>query len=388
MIVLVIAGLLLFQGRKDPDEVWKAAQASLQANRIDEAERLADSLSRLRYPTEADWMLQAQVAIARDRVGSALELLDEVPETGRLGPQAKLLAGQLELRRGRLRLAEQSLRKAIELDPSLVQARRELIYIYGFQSQSEEIDQQFRALSEIVPLSADDAFVWSLIRGVQWSPEEIVETLSRAVKEDPEDSRSRIALADALLELTRFDDAEAILEPLDPTDPDVLAALGRLALERGNEETLSDLLDGAPTGHVELDLLRGKLGLRRRAPETAVDAFQSALDMRPNDREALSGLSQAMNQAGRRAEAMPIAKQLNQVNELNSLLNSFSSEQVRPSPDRFVTLATICEKIGFFPQARAWYQIAIANDPFHSESQEGLARLGREDLDSPGSSDR
>lgn len=382
LLVLITTGFLfLLRGRKDPDEVWRNAQAKLQSNRIEEAEQLSDILSRLRPPIDADWMLRAQVAIAQDKPDSALKFLENIPASSRLGPQARLLAGQIELRRGRLRLAERSLLEAIELDPALVQARRELIYIYGFRSQSEAIDQQFRALSERVPLSAQDAFVWSLIRGVQWSPEEIVETLSRAVREDPEDSRSRIALADSLMELTRFDEAEAILNPLDLSDPDFRAARGRLALERGDVEALSNLLSSAPNGHIELELLKGKLKLQQRSPEEAINAFQSALALRPNDREALSGLSQALNQAGKREEAAPIILQLNQVNELNTLLNAYSIDEGPASPGRFLTLARSCEAIGFFPQARAWYQNVISLDPFHSLAQEGLARLGADDPD-------
>ena len=48
-----------------------------------------------------------------------------------LAARARLLAGQAELRRSRVRHAEEWLIAATRLDPRLVQAHRELIYIYA-----------------------------------------------------------------------------------------------------------------------------------------------------------------------------------------------------------------------------------------------------------------
>ncbi len=376
-IFLGILGLvLLLRPNPDPDRLWQDAQQSLKAGRIEDAELAAKRLAQLRPPTDSDQMLFAQVAIARERTDDALAILAKLPEASPLRPQTELLAGQLELRRDRMRIAEDFFLKAIELDPTLTQAYRELIYIYGFRSQSDEIDKTFRRLSQLGPLSANEAFIWSFIRGVQWTPEEIVETLSRAVEADPEDLRSRIALADALLELTRFEDAATVLAPLDRSDPDARAALGRLALERGDVPALQKLLADAPENHAGIALLRGKLQLQLRDPKSAVKSYRSALDLRPNDREALSGLAQALNQSGRQEEASEVVEQLNQVNELNNLLSQLPSFDGNPNAERYLELGRICESIGFLPQARAWYQNAIRTDPFHKEAQQAIARTG------------
>jgi tetratricopeptide (TPR) repeat protein len=368
--------ILLLRPTPDPDQLWQDAQQSLKAGRIDEAERAARRLARLRPPTDADQMLYAQVAIAREHTDDALAILADFPASSSLRPQALLLAGQLELRRDRMRIAEGFFLRAIERAPTLTQAYRELIFIYGFRSQSEEIERTFTRLARLGPLSANEAFVWSLIRGVQWSPEEIVETLSRAVEADPDDDRSRIALSDALLELTRFEDAETVLSPLDPSDPDARAALGRLALERGDVPTLRTLLADAPEDHPGIALLRGKLALQVRDPESAVDSYRLALELRPNDRDALSGLAQALNQSGRQDEAAEVVERLNQVNRLNNLLNELPSFDGSPNADRYLELGRLCETIGFEPQARTWYQNAIRADPFHKEAQQALARIG------------
>src|SRR5947209_1284396 len=75
-VLALAAGSFAWSRRgADPDRLWRAAQEALKAQRIDEAEELADRLSRLRSPDPMDWMLLAQVDIARDRVDRALEEL-------------------------------------------------------------------------------------------------------------------------------------------------------------------------------------------------------------------------------------------------------------------------------------------------------------------------
>jgi tetratricopeptide (TPR) repeat protein len=377
LIVVTIAAALLAWPRPDPDQLWGEAQAALRGGRFDEAERASERLATLRPPTDADLMLRAQLAIARDRTDSALEILGQLPESSPLTPQARMLAGQLELRRSRLRVAERLYREALALDPDLSQARRELIYIYGYQSRSGEIEEQFRGLAESGPIDPDDAFLWSLIRGVQWTPEEIVEVLSKAVEQDEADRRSRIALADALMDLNRFDEAEGALGPLDPSDPEARAALGRLALERGDVDALRALLEGAPTGHAGLALLRGRLALQLRDPDSAIEAYRTALELRENDRDALSGLSQALNQAGRREEAAEVVERLNRITALNNLLSNLGKVGLEPGPEEYLEIGHACESVGFEAQARAWYQAALAEDPFNRAAQDALAALGR-----------
>ena len=55
--------------------------------------------------------------------------------------------------------------KALELDPKLVQARRELVYIYGMQLRRPELNATFQALSEVSPLTYPEVFLWCLTRG-------------------------------------------------------------------------------------------------------------------------------------------------------------------------------------------------------------------------------
>ena len=61
-----------------------------------------------------------------------------------MAAQARLLAGRIELRQHRLRRAEKSLRAAIEREPGLVEAHKELVYIFGIQLRKRDLDAEFK----------------------------------------------------------------------------------------------------------------------------------------------------------------------------------------------------------------------------------------------------
>src|SRR5262249_40421726 len=117
----------------DPERIWSRALADFEAGRWDGTEAALSRLARLRAPTPRDHLLRAKLLIARRRVDDALAALARVPDADPMAAQARLVAGQLESKRGRLPAAERHLLAAIALDPNQVQARRELVYIYGTQ---------------------------------------------------------------------------------------------------------------------------------------------------------------------------------------------------------------------------------------------------------------
>ncbi len=120
------------------DVLWAQAEADLMAGRFDRVDAALKRLGRLRKPSPLDYMLRGQYAAARKQPEKALEALARVPDEHSMAAQARLLAGQIELRRARVRHAEALFQAALKLDPKLVQAHRELIYIYGMQLRRAE----------------------------------------------------------------------------------------------------------------------------------------------------------------------------------------------------------------------------------------------------------
>ena len=118
-----------------PDWLYGRAQAEARAGRYERAAVYLDWLARLRSPTPYVHLLRAQVAGARGQTDAAVAELGAIPDGHDLAPLARLSEGQLEARRGRLRLAEAAFLAALRLNPKVVQARRELVYIYSVQQR-------------------------------------------------------------------------------------------------------------------------------------------------------------------------------------------------------------------------------------------------------------
>ena len=101
--------------------------------------------------------------MATGRTNEALLELARVTDEHPIASQARLWEGQLELHRQRARAAEASLRRAIAIDPGLVAARRELVYLYGMQRRCEDLSAQFTALAELAPMTFEQVTLWCLI---------------------------------------------------------------------------------------------------------------------------------------------------------------------------------------------------------------------------------
>lgn len=380
VFALAATAVFLARGRSaDPERLWETAEKSLREGRFDEAERASERLSRARPPKDVDWMLRAQIAMARDRTDDAIALLARVQPPSPLAAQASLAAGQLELRRSRFRFAENHLRRALEIDPTSARARRELIYILGYQSRRPELSDQFAALAERGALGVEDVLLWCLARGIQWKPEEVAETLQRAIQADPDDRASRLGLAAALVELRRLDDADRQLAPMSADDPEVLSSRGQIAWERGDVDAVRQLVSGSDDDRADLSTLRGRLALRDRDFAAAADHFQTAVRLAPLDQTSLSGLAQALNQLGRRDEALAVSARLKSLTKLAELLGAMDPAVDGRNPRSLVSLGHACEAIGQPAQARAWFQLAVAIDPLDREAQEGLSRVPRTD---------
>ncbi len=372
--VLVLA--LLVPGcwrQQDPETLWNEARVAFEARDFDKARTLMDRVARLRPPTPADHMLRAQLLMAADRNDDALAELAAVPDDHRLAPQARLQQGQLELRRDRARVAEEHYRHAIRLEPKLCKAHSELIFILGYELRRRELSDEFRALSECEPLRFDQAFTWCLTRGVVWEPGEAAAKLARFVAADPDDRHARVALAEMLHRLSRFDEAEAALAPLGPDD-DARAIRRQIALDRGDEKGAEALLAGGSKAHVGLALLRGRMAIARGEDKAAVAAFREAVAAEPNNRDAIFGLAHALQRVDEKE-----AKTYLELSAKHERLGTLVQRAAAPGASKDATLVrelgAACAAVGRVAEARAWYAIAVKMDPFDSEAQQALYRL-------------
>ena len=300
-VVLAALGYLAvwaLSGPADADAIWQEAEHDFSAGQYERADSALDRLSALREPTPLDWFLRAQLALYRKNIDQALSHLAHVPDQHYMAAQARLLAGQTELRRNRVRLAEELFRAALALDPSLVQAHRELIYIYGMQLRRRKLSREFTALAKLTELTFDNTFHWCLLRNNSWEPGEMVQTLTSYVAADPADRNSRLALAENYLRMDRLDDAVSIIAGLPGDDPDVIALRARIALDREDLDEADRQLALGRGDDPLLARLRGRLALFRSDARTAVANFRTAYAGDPENRETIFGLMAALELSG------------------------------------------------------------------------------------------
>ena len=366
---------VLQSDRANPDTVWADAERDFMAGRYDRVDLALARLRRLREPTPLDWFLHAQLAMARDNNDEALEDLKRVPDTHYMAAQARMLAGQTELRRDRVRLAEELFHAAIRLNPRQVQAHRELIYIYGMQLRRAELSDEFMALSRLSDLTFENVFHWGLLRNNSWEPGEAVTTLARYVAADPGDRWSRLALAENYRRMDRFDEAESVIAPLPANDPYVIELRARIALDHEGQEEASRLLATGPPDDPLLARLRGRLALARRDAKTALANFRIAYAADPENRETLFGLIAALELSGDKTAALPLRERVGRLERLNGLIQRAAVLESVQNAGLMRELGAACASLDRKGEARAWYKLAIALDPLDADSQQALFRL-------------
>ena len=371
----VLAALTWYGRDAGPDQLWRRAHEAIQASQWDRAEAELARLGRARSPTPEDWMLRAQLAMARGRVDAALADLAKIPDAHELAPQARLRAGQLELRRNRLRAAEEAFLAASRLDPNLVQARRELIYIYGMQGRRAELDAQFRALAKLTPLTFDNALHWGLMSHESWQPDQVTDRAGTIRGGRPDRSLVATGLGrEPPADRARRRRVEGARAParLGPRGPGAPGAAGagpgrprdrRGAAGRGPARPrgpgAAQGTPGAGEARRPLGLAPFRRGGRRRAGESRRHAGPGP-GVDPDRRR---GEGEALPRGGPAPRRDVLAPATAQVPEGHHDVELFRK------------LGEACASDGRQDEARAWLALALAHDPLDAEAQRALFRL-------------
>ncbi len=376
------------RAKSTADSILKRAQENLRAGRYDEVAVALARLNQLRTPTPMDWFLRAQLAVVLNQPDEAIASLSRVHDVDHSAARARLLAGQIQRQEDRLRLAEDAFRTALRLDPSLVQAHRELIYIYGMQLRRPEINDEFLALEKLTGLSYDEVYRWTSLLNNSWEPGDVIGDLIRFVQADALDRWSRLALAENLRKMGLHDTAESALTVLPRQDPKANVIRAQIAFDRQQTEKANALLELGRNDDPPIARLRGRQALARRDPRSAVRHFRIAFAADPNDHETLFGLQSALELLCDEKESRPIRETARNVSRLNTLLQRARAGEAERNPDLLRQLGITCAALRRNDEARAWLELAIARNPLDSESQQALFRLRALSRDIPRSQPR
>jgi tetratricopeptide (TPR) repeat protein len=257
----------------------------------------------------------------------------------------------------------------------LVQAHRELIYIYGTQLRRAEFNAEFTALAHLSNLTIEHAFHWCLVRNYSWEPNKMIGPLARLLEADPDDLWTRLALAENYRRMGRSDDAESTLAGVPPDQPEVIDLLARIALDRPDLEKAERLLAGGRSDDPLLARLRGRLALARGRAKSAHDYFRIALAADPLNRETLLGLAAALELIGDPEAAKPYRRTAANLDRLNALVQRATASGADRDTELLRQLGAACAALELKAEARTWYYLAIGANPLDSEAQRALYRL-------------
>jgi tetratricopeptide (TPR) repeat protein len=361
---------------RDPQTLVLDGLEALRGGRLAEARRIADLLERRRAPTSSDRNFLAEVDLAEDRPDAAIATLRLVPDDDPLGAQARHREGQIELRRNRARLAAAAYRKALALDPKLVRARKELIFIEGYRLRRPQVQEQYAELEKQAALDSQDAFLWCLLRDAAWEPAEASQKLAGWVEADPDDRESRLGLAENLRLMSQFDKAEGTLKPLPEDDDDARVLRARIALDLGKVDLVDQLLKGGSERHLGLAKLRGKQAQASGDLKDAVRWYRIAHELEPDSRDTINGLAQVLTRLDD-----PEARKFRDAAAKYERFNTLFLQYINAREKRAVTaemmrkLGAGCEGMGQAAEARTWYRLALEADPLDREAQGALFRL-------------
>ena len=270
---------------------------------------------------------------ARKRTDEAIADLARVPDDHYMAAQARLLAGQVELRRDRLRFAEEAFRASVLIDPTLVQAHRELIYIYGLQLRRTPLDGEYLALSSLKGLTFKEVFHWCLLQNDSWEPGEAASMMKAC-----DGGRSGRPVVTAGAGGERPADWGCWMRPKRSwrgcrraTPRGWRPAPGSPSIARTSTGR-SDCWPPASADDPVLATLRGRLALERQDFRSALHHFRIAYAADPDRRETLSSLIAALLRVGDVEAAAPLREIAARRERLASLIQRAAMPGAKTTP--------------------------------------------------------
>jgi tetratricopeptide (TPR) repeat protein len=193
--------------------------------------------------------------------------------------------------------AIESYRQALKARPNWVDGMNNLGILL---EKTGKYDEAARVLGNALELDAENPKLnnnYAVVLSVQGRHSEALDYLNRAVAKDPSYSRASINLGTELEELEEYDKAWAHLQTMKqkaPSDLDVREKIARLAVKIGKvhqaKEEIRFILDHNPKAGFAYALL-GNLYLTRDDRKRAVQAFNRALTLSPEDLETTLNLA-------------------------------------------------------------------------------------------------
>jgi tetratricopeptide (TPR) repeat protein len=364
------------------DHHFRAARAALDEQDCDEARPHLDACLRLR-PDSAEVHFLAARGLRR--AGVFDESANHLRECQRLGgstPETLLEWAMLGAGQGDLLANEPFLQERLAAD-----APEGGLILEALTQGSIEIYHLVRAryyLDRLLEREPDSAL------GLMWQGwlyetggrrEDALENYRRAVRAHPRHLEVRLRLGQLAVRHGDFAEAEEHLEYLRHRGykrTDVLLALAQLGAQRGDltreRAWLDELLAESPDNGNAL-VERGKLALQESKPEEAERDLRRAVELAPQDRQALTHLAVALSQQGKTREGDEVVARRKKLDAAMTRLEEIykTMRSVPEDVPLWHEAGVICLRNDQDAEALRWFQGALQLNPAYGPAHESLA---------------
>ncbi|MGE3819268.1 MAG: FG-GAP-like repeat-containing protein [Isosphaeraceae bacterium] len=395
LIVIVVAGVVWVVARSEstPEATWRAARQAMDARNWEVAERLLRDWVARRPEDGQGWLSLGSVLGTLGQDEEAARALGKVARDDPRFGGARLLLGDLALKRGDAREAEVAYRASADREPELVAPRGKLLGLLFVQGRKEEAQGLLR---ELYRLTGDPRHLiaWTglaledsqpgLLRDLGGEIVRLEGELSRFLNRTPDDPILRRARGLLRRDQGRPADALADLEFAADRleeDPAGRLALGECRLATGNLDGLPEALGPAPNSPTALGrwwLLKGQVEAARGRTDAAIACAREAVAADPQSGAAHYQLGRALAGLGKRDEAQPILERAEAIRvRTEALKRSVHGRTAAVTDaDECARVARLCLDAGLRAEARGWLEQAVRIDPTRREAQIALAALG------------
>jgi Flp pilus assembly protein TadD len=204
---------------------------------------------------------------------------------------------------GGARRAIQHLRRAVETDPNLWEARYDLGVLLAETGDLADAERQLQQAAKLAPNAEDVAVALGEVQRRRGDPEGAALVLERFVAQNGKAVAARIALVSALRESGKIsqaiDHAREVLVRR-PSDPNALSELALSHLERGEVDTAELLIQEALKSRKSAVAERtaGLIALQQGDDAIAFQHFARASELDPKDTTARLNMGIVLLQAG------------------------------------------------------------------------------------------
>jgi tetratricopeptide (TPR) repeat protein len=346
-----------------------------------------------RYRKEAShydvlsWLGEANFRDERWAIASAC--FSAIPDdTPRYGHIARLYEGRALLKMDRVRPAERSLRKFLELeidspnrDPAQIgEALFQLSYLLGIELRFEDRKAVHLALLQLNLAELEEVLNYCFPSLHRWNGTLAAKALEKFWQADPEDPRLRVALGRYRTGQGRTDEALAILQQCRQDFPKSLTTAGALLAclhERGDWAEMAAIMATLPsptdTEPWQLLRMRGHFHNHAKQFDEALDCFHRVLKGDAADAESYLGLGAAY--AGKQDREKQQAA-LDTARHLSRIQNRIGWALDQPDdPEALVAIAEVAAEIGLEREAAMVVQYALKRHAGHAALVELQRRL-------------